>query len=1175
MSSSNAFAALASTSDSQPTINVDETSEHPTTQQTFEAIGKDSQLLLSAGPFPTGYPQSRTQLFAISPDQSQYAYATSTHQLCTGPMQDLHDKLSGLQKKAVEYTAPKVQPVGAPITHLAYTSSSLVVATETNIAILTHDLVQTATTSLDCPLLQLVPNPVDDSIAFLGTDGKLRVSSTSIADTCTAIAWSQRGKQLIAGHSDGYLRQYTPSGALKASLPPPSASVGKVNAVAWLENNLFCILYSAADDELALYLLRRNPSSTELNYTLLYNASGSWGDTSHPPFYTIMPISKTLLLTASTTSADIGLISTVHNATLSFTTTSMMRYSVERDVEVSLVGIAIETRGTEKIVWVADNDGGLSAWKVIDSEHSLVEDALEVTPAVQATAAQVSASPFSASAAQAVPSPFSSAFAPSQTNSPFAAANPTTTPAQGAFSTSSNAFGSTAPAFGASSAFGKPSAFGSSAFGGTPTFGGFGTPTQQEKPNPFAGMATATEPKSPGFATSAFGSSAFGKGSASAFTGFPSTTTTSAPARATPSEPKRAPIMQLPDSDEEEGEDKLADIDAKEPQTTTSGDAFNMGGLGFTGAAAAATPTEKTSVFGKPGGFTFPSAQAGGFGFGSAKPAATTTGGSMASFGFGQGSSSLPAMPSPAPAPPIEDSPAPTGASKKVVDLPAMPAPAPAPPIEEDAPLPPSPKLVKSPVTEDAPLPPDPTSVKTALPDVSAALRATPNPVAEKKPFVFSLPSTSSSSTSEVKAESGTAVHDEVKQVPPFDFTAVADATPSKDDDFAKFSEEEGEFETDEDAVSPSKDEPDSGPDYHSDHDDSDAAEDSDEEEEEASDATQSEEEYEPSSSAFGPKAAAFQFASSTSSEQRASPFAPVSEHSRPGTAFSGGSAFDFRKAPSVQKDATPASPSAAISSSSPVAGAADAAATENQDAPKTTKFSIGSNTPAFDFTKPASTTSAASDKKAVEPVKTAVNVPAASTKAVDKTQEVSKAATDSPTASNELGKANSSSPFNFTPAPEKKAQPTFNFGGPAATAQKPAQQVFLLGSDSEESQGKPASNKPVQVESKFEAVRTDAVPSAPAKAQAIDPVAPTRGSRAADGSLSKHTSKSKSPQARGKSKSKSPDARRESFPKGPPVLAAFKTLEEVSQPKSTETDEIARQLDLLYQQANQELPII
>lgn len=633
-------------------ITTDETDEHPTENHGFISLAGDGVLKLS-DPFPNSFPEQRIQHLTIS--HARYAYVTAGQKICTGSMAGLQAGVETVKSGQTQgvFRAEIEFEVEAAVSHIAFSSDGkFIYVSAMGGGLLVYDSAspQSGRKELHMgPLADLMPNPVDTSVALLTTTGDLIVQSENGFETITtgitAISWSKKGKQIIAGTGDGSLKQFTPAGVLKANLAPVNIEVGRVNAINWLENNLFIIAYESLDNEISLYLLRRdtNNGETTLRYTTIANPSVSFGDTSHTPQYHFISLSKDLILTASTTSADFGLVSLQHRASLSIdddTQKAVLRFSSERDTEVSITGVAVQddVSVSQKVIWYTDNDGGCAAWSLRDDESPFPNPCgffpstgnrtdFVATSGIASvgTGLTANSSPFAATSGTSSPFQNAGAFASERTSaaSPFSFASASSAPVP-MFGNQAVSLAAPAPktAFGTTTSFGS-SAFGQSAFGSSssvPAFGGFGGFKQNsaiEIPKTGSGFGGMSEPK----------------------------VGTSAP-------PAQFAQSNDDDSDEEtKQEDKLARLDEKDPENVNQD--FDVGRQSafsinthaatensqsssvkpsspahsaFSFEAQEARPPSTSASFmpaaeGSFGAFHFPQAKAGGFGFSSSNKA--------------------------------------------------------------------------------------------------------------------------------------------------------------------------------------------------------------------------------------------------------------------------------------------------------------------------------------------------------------------------------------------------------------------------------------------------------------------------------------------------------------------------------------------------------------------------
>ncbi|KKY38407.1 putative nuclear pore complex protein [Diaporthe ampelina] len=111
----------------------------------------------------------------------------------------------------------------------------------------------------------MIPNPMPELAEFCAvvtTNGNLLIANLKekslvsgpngpvIRNQVACGAWSTKGKQLVAGLSDGTVVQMTPDGTEKAQIPKPSAFGDvHVSSISWLENHVFLVIYTENSGE--------------------------------------------------------------------------------------------------------------------------------------------------------------------------------------------------------------------------------------------------------------------------------------------------------------------------------------------------------------------------------------------------------------------------------------------------------------------------------------------------------------------------------------------------------------------------------------------------------------------------------------------------------------------------------------------------------------------------------------------------------------------------------------------------------------------------------------------------------------------------------------------------------------------------------------------------------------
>ncbi|KAI1375508.1 hypothetical protein F4677DRAFT_421467 [Hypoxylon crocopeplum] len=387
-------------------------------------------------------------------------------------------------------------------------------------------------------LRALVPNPRPEKgelCAVVTSEGKLLMANMKdhnfisgpngqiLKDQVSCVAWSNKGKQLVAGLGDGTIQQMTPEGTVKAEIPrPPNINPSYfVSSLVWLENDVFLTFHVSASDQsprTMCHLITRQGQSFQ--YQRVNDPVDPFND-EKTPHHTIIrlkdfpPNLQDLLICSSTATADIGLLTRsksllAPNAPSNvFTTTELaddsrrailpMGEAVENPVAVG-AALDLSSRGnvykpipTDELdqspgplpgYWVLNSEGVLSAWWVVYSESIRGGTTY---PGLAAVEGNVASSAETATINPARSNPFSTS---------------TST------STSTSAFGAPPAATGA--VFGGPAVLGSkgSPWGAQPaSSSGAGGPTFGSSS---LGTGAASTPK---FGTPSFGTPAFGQSS--------------------------------------------------------------------------------------------------------------------------------------------------------------------------------------------------------------------------------------------------------------------------------------------------------------------------------------------------------------------------------------------------------------------------------------------------------------------------------------------------------------------------------------------------------------------------------------------------------------------------------------------------------------------------------------
>ncbi|PYI18453.1 hypothetical protein BO99DRAFT_474286 [Aspergillus violaceofuscus CBS 115571] len=368
-----------------------------------------------------------------------------------------------------------------------------------------------------------------------GPNGQVLKSGVS------SVCWSNKGKQLVAGLADCTGFQMTPDGTQKDVIPRPPDLEGDchVSSIAWLENDIFLVVYTpnAPEDDMgqnppsSYYIITRRKQAPFL-IQKLPELCMPFGVKRTPAFQFIgrlrdyKPHLKDVLIVSSTASTDVGLITRADqplvkmdmDTTGLFVTTEVSddtkRATVplkESTDETTVIGFGIDLSSKEVVVapipgediaesstplpnvLLLNNEGILCSW------WFLYSDAIRQKVPYQGMADQTQA--------PAQPTPQAS----QPQASPFGQSG-----FGGSSALGSSAFGSsTAPGFGSPSAQAAPqqSSFGAPSFASPSQPGpSFGTNSVLGGNKPQGGLAALAK-NEPGFGSSGFASLGGGSGS--------------------------------------------------------------------------------------------------------------------------------------------------------------------------------------------------------------------------------------------------------------------------------------------------------------------------------------------------------------------------------------------------------------------------------------------------------------------------------------------------------------------------------------------------------------------------------------------------------------------------------------------------------------------------------------
>jgi nucleoporin NUP159 len=457
-------------------------------------------------------------------------------------------------------------PLPTRISQLAFTADEqyLILSAETGGGLAVYD-VQALTSGASAPAFELptngealraiIPNPMPDlafAVALVTDKGNLLMANlkerklSQLATQASCAAWSSKGKQLVAGLADGTVRQMTPDGANKGTIPkPPGTGNYHVSSIMWLENNVWLLIHTPTGnrDKSIYHIVTKSANPpVGFEFRMLTDPVDPFLDDKLPVHHLLRlrdfePSLQDLVVVSSTAAENLGMLSKSKTPlsdeksamliTHVFTTTEPYLDSNRASIPVSEdmadtwpVGLALDLSAKEPVykpiptdeiehsqgplpaVWALNNEGVLAAWWVAYKESIRAGTTYKHLAAVEGSNPVTSPPTAGSSSPAAFGSP-----APPAARPPFGspASVAPTTPAFG-----STSFGA-APAA-ASPAFGAPS-FGSSSFGSKPAPAG---PAFGQSSAMGMGMGQRTSPWATGGASAspAFGQSSFGNASA-------------------------------------------------------------------------------------------------------------------------------------------------------------------------------------------------------------------------------------------------------------------------------------------------------------------------------------------------------------------------------------------------------------------------------------------------------------------------------------------------------------------------------------------------------------------------------------------------------------------------------------------------------------------------------------
>ncbi|KAK5011276.1 hypothetical protein LTR16_003349, partial [Cryomyces antarcticus] len=457
----------------------------------FLSIAGDTKLRLLPSPWPDdALPPPTASLLAVASVKGLIA-AAGPDTLVIATTESVRRAFAAEGPKAnnVKAFTPQATLSIPRVSQVAFSSdgSSLVIAAETGGGLAVYD-VQSIMQGNKEPAFQLgtngiavralIPNPATDAAHFFSivlTGGQLMLANLKerqfvngangpvLKDGVSCVAWSNRGKQLVAGLGNGTAYQMDPQGVGKADIPKPPQVEGEqhVSSIFWLANDDFLVIHTPMSStepdhppESTYNLVHREKGTSNYSFHKLPDPCPPFGMNRSPPHHFICrlkdfpPSLDDMLIISSTASQDVGLFTrsgtpldsnlSADQITNTYTTTTPAIDSrraglpvTEEMTDTSPIGMALDLSSKEKVprpiqgndleetstplpaVMLLNNEGVLCSWWVVYSQSVMANTAY---PGLVATGGARQVTAFGGSASSALssgpgnPTPMPNAF---------------------------------------------------------------------------------------------------------------------------------------------------------------------------------------------------------------------------------------------------------------------------------------------------------------------------------------------------------------------------------------------------------------------------------------------------------------------------------------------------------------------------------------------------------------------------------------------------------------------------------------------------------------------------------------------------------------------------------------------------------------------------------------------
>lgn len=298
---SSAFGANAGSAIIHEGDNVPEIPEILTEEVGFKGLNGDKKAKILSEPWPSDdLPPPYASLLSIASAQGLYA-AGGPSSLVIGKTEEVRNRIYSESKSEDIFDSQPLQVFPHQrLTHVAFASNEtcLVIAEQGSAEIVAYDVKGLLagnqkfkiTLSTNAPIRAVLPNP--DPVqahlfALLNTKGQVLLANLQgkaelqsgvngpvLAENATCLAWSTKGKQLIAGKANGTAVQLKPDGTIVANIPKPVALPEDCHLaqIAWVETDIFIFIYTQStlpdgeNPESHFYVVKTNKARSEFTF---------------------------------------------------------------------------------------------------------------------------------------------------------------------------------------------------------------------------------------------------------------------------------------------------------------------------------------------------------------------------------------------------------------------------------------------------------------------------------------------------------------------------------------------------------------------------------------------------------------------------------------------------------------------------------------------------------------------------------------------------------------------------------------------------------------------------------------------------------------------------------------------------------------------------------------------